>query len=183
MEEIRGRRAMLCFPQMATKAEITAEQYLHMTFEHDAEYVRGEIVERGMPDRLHSTIQFLILMAVGRLIQSHPLFPYPELRLRLEPRVFRIPDISVFGGQAPRENVPSTPPLLAIEILSKDERYHVLMEKLEEYRVWGVPNIWVVDPLARRLALYTASGLQYVSSLALADYPFELTPAALFSDL
>jgi Uma2 family endonuclease len=183
MEEIRGRRAMLCFPQMATKAQITAEQYLHMTFEHDAEYVRGEIVERAMPDRLHSTIQFLILMAIGRLIQTHPLFPYPELRLRLEPRLFRIPDISVFGGQAPQENVPSTPPLIAIEILSKDERYHVLMQKLEEYRVWGVPNIWVVDPLAKRLSVYNEMGLQNVTSLALAGYPLELTPAALFSDL
>jgi Uma2 family endonuclease len=168
---------------MATKAEITAEQYLHMTFEHDAEFVRGEIVERSMPDNVHSLIQFLILMEVGRLIQTHPLFPRPELRLRLEPRVFRIPDISVFGGQPPHENVPSIPPLLVIEILSKDDRHHDLMEKLEEYRVWGVPNIWVIDPLAKRLALYTASGLQYVSSLALADYPFELTPAVLFSDL
>jgi Uma2 family endonuclease len=183
MEEIRGRRAMLCFPQMATKAQITAEQYLHMTFEHDAEYVRGEIVERSMPDRLHSTMQFLILMAIGRLIESYPLFPYPELRLRLEPRVYRIPDVSVFAGQAPKQDFPSTPPLLVIEILSKDDRHHNLMQKLEEYRVWGVPNIWVVDPLAKRLALYTSSALQYVSSLALADYPFELTPSVLFSDL
>jgi Uma2 family endonuclease len=183
MEEIRGRRGMLCFPQMATKAQITAEQYLHMTFEHDAEYVRGEIVERSMPDNVHSLIQFLILMEVGRLIQTHPLFPRPELRLRLEPRVFRIPDISVFDRQPPQENVPSIPPLLVIEILSKDDRHHDLMEKLEEYRVWGVPNIWVVDPLSKRLSLYTASGLQNVSSLALANYPFELTPSTLFSDL
>jgi Uma2 family endonuclease len=174
---------MLCFPQMATKAQITAEQYLHMTFEHDAEFVHGEIVERSMPDNVHSLIQFLILMEIGRLIQSHPLFPRPELRLRLEPRVFRIPDISVFGGQAPHESVPSTPPLLVIEILSKDDRHHDLMQKLEEYRVWGVPNIWVVDPLAKRLSVYTESGLRNVSSLALADYPLELTPGVLFSNL
>jgi Uma2 family endonuclease len=168
---------------MATKAEITAEQYLHMTFEHDAEFVRGEIVERAMPDNTHSLIQFLILMAIGRLIQSHPLFPRPELRLRLAPDVYRIPDISVFAGEAPKQSVPSEPPLLAIEILSKDDRHHNLMEKLEEYRVWGVPNIWVVDPLAKRFSVYTERGLQNVSSLALADYPLELTPAALFSDL
>jgi Uma2 family endonuclease len=183
MEEIRGRRAMLSFPQMATKAQITAEQYLHMTFEHDAEFVRGEIVERSLPDNVHSLIQFLILMEIGRLIRTHPLFPRPELRLRLEPGVFRIPDISVFGGQPPHENVPSTPPLLAIEILSKDDRHHNLMEKLEEYRVWGVPNIWIVDPLSKRFAIYTESGLQYVSSLALTDYPLELTQDTLFSDL
>ena len=174
---------MLSFPQMATKAQITAEQYLHMTFEHDAEYVNGEIVERSMPDNVHSLIQFLILMEIGRLIRSHPLFPRPELRLQLEPRVFRIPDISVFAGQPPHESVPSTPPLLVIEILSKDDRHHHLMEKLEEYRVWGVQNIWVVDPLAKRFALYTEARLQYVSSLALAGYPFELTPSVLFSDL
>jgi Uma2 family endonuclease len=70
-----------------------------------------------------------------------------------------------------------------IEILSKDDRYHDLMEKLEEYRVWGIPNIWVVDPLSKRLSIYTESGLRNVCSLALTDYPFELTPAVLFSDL
>lgn len=174
---------MLCFPQMATKAEITAEQYQHMTFEYDAEYVHGEIVERSLPDNVHSLIQFLILMEIGRLIRTHPLFPRPELRLRLEPTVFRIPDISVFGGQPPHESVPSTPPLLVIEILSKDDRHYNLMEKLEEYRVWGVSNIWVVDPLLKRLSFYTESGLQHASSLRLPDYPLELTPAALFSDL
>ncbi|MGP0074620.1 MAG: Uma2 family endonuclease [Bryobacteraceae bacterium] len=168
---------------MATKAQVTAEQYLHMTFEHDAEYVHGEIVERALPDRTHSTIQFRILMEVGRLIQSYPLFPYPELRLRLEARVFRIPDVCVFAGAQPQESVPSTPPLLAIEILSNDERHPNLMQKLEEYRVWGVPNIWVVDPVSKRLSFYTASGLQYASLLALAGYPLELTPSVLFSDL
>jgi Uma2 family endonuclease len=183
MEEIRGRRAMLCFPQMATQAEITAEQYLHMTFEHDAEFVHGEIVERSLPDKTHSTIQFRILMEVGRLIQSYPLFPYPELRLRLEAKVYRIPDICVFAGVSPRESVPSTPPLLAIEILSNDDRHHNLMEKLEEYRVWGVTNIWLVDPQAKRLSVYNKSGLQNVSSLTLAEYPLELTPSILFSDL
>jgi Uma2 family endonuclease len=168
---------------MATKPQITAEQYLHMTFEHDAEFVRGETVERAMPTNIHSLIQFLILMEIGRLIRSHPLFPRPELRLRLAPDVYRIPDVSVFAGHPPQQEVPSDPPLLVIEILSKDDRHHDLMEKLEEYRVWGVQNIWVVDPHGKRLALYTAAGLHYVSSLALPDYPFELTATVLFSDL
>ena len=183
MERIRGRRAMLCFPQMATKAQITTEQYLHMTFEHDAEYVHGEIVERSMPDNIHSLIQFLILMEIGRLIQSHPLFPRPELRLRISQDVYRIPDISVFGSKPPLERVPSLPPLLVIEILSPDDRHHNLMEKLEEYRVWGVANIWVIDPLSKRLATYSETGLRYVQSLSLAEYPLQLTPSALFNDL
>jgi Uma2 family endonuclease len=183
MEEIRGRHGMLCFPQMATKAQITAEQYLHMTFEHDAEYVHGEIVERSTPDYIHGRIAFLIAQALVPVTRTHPLYPCFEVRLRIAPDVYRIPDVSVFAGEEPKQNVPFSPPVLVIEVLSKDDRYHDLMEKLEEYRIWGVANIWVVDPLAKRLALYTASGLQYVSSLALADYPFELTPSVLFSDL
>ncbi|HEX5323017.1 MAG TPA: Uma2 family endonuclease, partial [Capsulimonadaceae bacterium] len=131
----------------------------------------------------HSKIQLRILMALGSLLQSCPLFPYPELRVRLEPGVYRVPDILVFEGEDPKQSVPSSPPLLVIEILSKDDRYLDLMQKLEDYQAWGVPNIWVVDPYSRRLSLYTASGLQNASSLALADYPFELTPATLFSDL
>ena len=183
MEEIRGRRAMVCCPQMATKTEITAGQYLETTFEHDAEFVHGEIVARPMPDNTHSRIQFLILMAIGRLIQSHPLFPRPELRVRLNENLYRVPDIAVFAGLPPAENVPSSPPLLVVEILSPDDRYHDLMEKLEEYRVWGVANIWVVDPLSKHLAIYSETGLRYVQSLDLADYPLQLTPSAVFEDL
>lgn len=174
---------MLCFPQMATKAQITPEQYLHMTFEYDAEFVHGEIVKRSMPDNVRSLIQYLILMQIGRVAGSYPLFPRPELRLRLSADVYRIPDVTVFAVEPPKQSVPSVPPLLVIEILSKDDRYHDVMEKLEEYRVWGVPNIWVVDPVSKRLSLNTESGLRTASSLALAEYPLELTPATLFSDL
>ncbi len=183
MEEIRGRQAMLCFPQMATKAQITPEQYLSMTFEYDAEFVRGEVVERAMPDYLHGKIAFLIAEVLAPVTRSHPLYPCFEVRMRLSLDDYRIPDISVFAGEEPKQSVPSMPPLLVIEILSKDDRYHDLMEKLEDYRVWGIPNIWVIDPLAKRLSRYTEAGLQNMTSLTLADYPLELTPAVLFADL
>ncbi len=86
--------------------------------------------------------------------------------------------------QPPQESVPSTPPLLVIEILSKDDRYHNLMEKLEEYRVWGVPNIWVVDPLAKRLAVYSATSLARLSLPWLwRNIPLQLTAPPSFNDL
>jgi len=183
MEEIRGWPAVLCFPQVATKTQITAEQYLRMTFEPDAEFVHGEIVERAMPDYIHGRLEYLISLAFGRLIQSSRLYPCLEVRMRIAPDVYRIPDVAVFARQPPSEVVPSMPPMLVIAILSKDDRYHDLMEKLEEYRAWGVANIWVVDPLAKRFSLYTQLGLQNVSSLALPSYALQLTPADLFADL
>ncbi len=173
---------MLSFEQVATKTQITAEQYLRMTFEHDAEFVHGEIVERSMPDYVHSTIQYLMLLRLAVLASSHRLYPRPELRLRLAEDVFRIPDISVLT-ELPEGRVPDQPPLVTIEILSKDDRHSNLMQKLEEYRGWGVPNIWVIDPATQRFSIYTELGLQNVSSFSLASYPFQLAPADLFSQL
>ena len=130
MAEIRGWRGVLCFPQVATNTQITAEQYLRMTFEPDAEFVHGEIV-LGPPQR----------------------------------------------------PVPDTPPFVAIEILSKDDRHSDLMQKLEECHAWGVAHIWVVDPVAKRFSSYTEMGLQNVSSLSLAKYSFQSQPSDLFRDL
>jgi Uma2 family endonuclease len=182
MEEIRGRRAVLCFPQMATKAQITAEQYLHMTFEYDAEFVHGELVERAMPNYFHGRIETLLSSLFEALRSPYRLYACSGVRMRLAQDLYRIPDIAAFVTP-PDGAVPYEPPLVVVEILSPDDRHHDLMEKLEEYRAWGVPNIWVIDPLARRLSLYSEAGLQNVSSLALSGYPFELTPSVLFSDL
>jgi Uma2 family endonuclease len=182
MAEIRGCTACYSWGQVATKTQITAEQYLRTTFEHDAEFVHGEIVERSMPDYIHSTIQFLVLLRFGALLGAHRLYPRPELRLRVAPDAYRIPDVSVLT-QPPQQRVPDVPPLVVVEILSQDDRHSDLMQKLEEYRQWGVPNIWVVDPSTKRLSIYSKLGLQNVSALSLPDYSFELTPADLFSEL
>jgi Uma2 family endonuclease len=165
MAEIRGWRAVLCFPQVATKTQITAEQYLRMTFEPDAEFVRGEIVERAMPDYLHGRLEYLISLAFGRLIQSSRLYPCLEVRMKLAADVYRIPDVAVFTES--QQPVPDTPPLIAIEILSKDDRHSDVMQKLEEYLAWGIANIWVVDPITKRFSAYTHLGLQNVSSFSL----------------
>ena len=167
---------------MSTKTQIRSEDYLRMTFEHDAEFVHGEIVERTMPDELHSAIQFLILLRFGSLIHSYPLYPRPEIRMKVARNSYRIADIALFAGAHP-PSVPDTPPLVVVEILSKDDRYLDIMQKLEEYREWGVPHIWVIDPVAKRFSMYTEVGLQNVSSLSLAEYPIQLTPAELFAGL
>jgi len=170
---------MLCFPQMATQAQITAEQYLHMTFEYDAEFAHGHIAERSLPDLSHSRVQAALAMRFGQVRKLHGC---PGVRMKVAAETYRVAGVAVFCDP-PREDYPESPPFVRAEVTTKDDRYHDLMEKLEEYRLWGVAHIWVVDPLAKRFSLYTELGLQNVSSLALRDYAFELTPADLFGDL
>lgn len=74
-------------------------------------------------------------------------------------------------------------PLALIEILCKDDGHFNLMQKLEEDRTWGVPNIWIVDPSTQRFSVYTEMGLRSVASFKLPGYSFELTQTELFADL
>lgn len=157
---------MLSSRQMATKAPATAEQYLHMTFEYDAEFVRGEIVERTWPDTRHSRAQAAVCFRLEELRSQFRLLPCIGIRMKLNADLYRVADVAVFA-----------------EIITREDRYHDVMEKFEEYRVWGVPNLWLVDPYAQRLWSYSQDGLRNCPSLTLAEYPLELTPAVLFSDL
>src|SRR5580704_1457529 len=167
---------------MSTKTQIRSEDYLRMTFEHDAEFVHGEIVERGMPDLNHGRLEGLIFSQFDRLRQSHGLFPCVEVRMKIAADLYRIPDVAAFACRTSQQ-VPDKPPLVVVEILSKDDRYSDVMQKLEEYREWGVAHIWVIDPSTKRFSMYTELGPQNVSSLALSEYPFQLTPAQLFANL
>jgi Uma2 family endonuclease len=95
--------------------------------------------------------------------------------MRLAADLYRIPDLAVFAGSRPQEPVPSRPPLVVIEIISPDDRYSQVLEKLAEYEEWGVPHIWVVDPHRRTLATYESGALFRVDKLTLPGYPLELS--------
>jgi len=164
---------------MGAKSAISLEEYLRTSFpDLDREYRDGEVVERSLPDDPHSKTQFLLLMFFGALCGKFPFFPRPELRMRIRPEMYLIPDVAVFYGSPP-ERVPQDPPLVAIEILSSDDRMSAVRSKLEAYRAWGVKHVWLVDPQERRM--YTCDqGLAEVESLRIPELELELTPAKIF---
>ena len=54
------------------------------------------------------------------------------------------------------------------------------MQKLQEYKVWGVPHIWLVDPRRRTLQVYTEGALTEVPSLRIPEFDVQLTGAEIF---
>jgi Uma2 family endonuclease len=140
---------------MGTRAGISEQEYLHTSFEGlDCEYRDGEIVERGLPDNPHSKTQANLLVFFGFLRNRFPVFLRPELRMKVRPGRYMIPDVAVYWPEEPVIAVPDTPPLIAIEIRSPEERLPRIKQKLDEYRNWGVRHVWLVDPHARRLYTY-----------------------------
>lgn len=166
---------------MAAPTLVSPEEYLKTSFDGlDREYVNGELIERSMPTYLHARIQARLIFLFETLGQRLPIFPAPELRLAIGlQRLYRIPDVSVFTGHEPTEPVPSAPPLVAIEILSPDDRLAETLKKFDEYRQFGVAHIWLIDPAEKKFYTFDANGLHPVPSLNLPQFDFTIT----FTDL
>jgi Uma2 family endonuclease len=164
---------------MGTKAALSVEAYLHTSFpDLDKEYRDGEVVERSLPTFLHGKTQGLIAAFFVALRKTRSLYVCTETRMQLRPGLYLIPDVAVFYPDEPGE-VPDFPPLIAIEILSPDDRLSAVRDKLEEYRAWGVAHVWLVDPYSRRM--YTCDGvLNEVQALAVPEWGVEVKPSDLF---
>jgi Uma2 family endonuclease len=160
---------------MGTKTLMSVDQYLHTSFDGaDREYLDGEVVERNMGNDPHSAVQVELIYCFRLQQDRTGLYVRSELRHQAKENRFRIPDVAVFEGMPPAQ-VPSTPPLVAIEILSPDDRIGYIVPKLEEYRQWGVRNIWIADPEDRKLFTYGETGLHEVKELGLPEYDIMLT--------
>jgi Uma2 family endonuclease len=164
---------------MGVQTAIPIDEYLHTSFEGtDREYRDGEVVERSMPDYLHGKCQLLLGALFIALRNRLKLYPCTETRMRLPNNRVLIPDVAVFHPSEPL-NVPDSPPLIAIEVLSSDDRMSQVRSKLEEYRAWGVPHVWLVDPYSRRL-YDCQEKLNEVDALRIGELDIELKPADIF---
>jgi Uma2 family endonuclease len=164
---------------MGVFAGVSVEEYLHSSFPGvDREFRDGALVERSIPDYLHGKTQALLIALFMALRKELRLYPCAETRMMLRPGRFLIPDVGVFHPDEPGL-VPDKPPLIAIEILSPDDRLSEVREKLGEYRAWGVPHVWLVDPHSRRL--YTCDeGLREVFCFTVRELAIEVTPDQIF---
>src|ERR1700676_3113437 len=144
---------------MAAATQISVTEYLNTTYRPDRDYVDGGVLERNLGERDHSQPQ--ALLAAYFLVRKSEwgLWALTEQRVQVLPHRFRVPDVCVLRADAPYEQVVSAPPLICIEILSKDDTFASIVERLDDYLVMGVQNVWVIDPSLRRGYRYTGDGL------------------------
>jgi Uma2 family endonuclease len=157
---------------MGAKTGISPEEYLAMRFEWEPEYVHGELRERPMPDFVHGRISSRFAVVLALLERQQGLFVGTEVRCRLSPDVYRLPDVILTRSF---ERVPHTPPIMVTEVLSPDDAYVDVVEKAEEYAAWGVRNIWLVDPWSKRLQVWTGGMFSTVEKFELREFDWSCT--------
>lgn len=164
---------------MDVQAPVSVDEYLATAYDPDVEYVDGVLEERNVGDWLHSLIQSNIIFAIRRKYPS--LYAMPELRSRTSQTRFRLPDVSIVTAAPSDARYLNQPALIAIEILSEDDRMTKVLEKLAEYESNGIPNIWLIDPRLEQMSVYAGGALvQQTARLATADAAIELLREEIF---
>jgi Uma2 family endonuclease len=165
---------------MSTTHLVSVDDYMHMTFEHDAEYVDGRIVPRPLPRKTHSKMQGYLYRVLFET--AHPLgyevWVDQRIRTQVDPRRYRIPDVCMTLDE-PDEEVFVDPPFLCVEILSPDDSAVELRMKIEEYLAMGVSYVWVVDPISLTGEVYSGTSIERVRDGSFSAGDFEVNVASL----
>jgi Uma2 family endonuclease len=135
---------------MSTATLVSLEEYLTTTYRPDCDYVDGVLVERNVGQKDHGKLQFQVLTWFWNRRAPLGLTVFPEQRIKVSARRFRIPDVCVVTLPEPDEQIFTQPPYICIEILSPEDTFPKLQERFDDYLAMGVPNVWVLDPASRR---------------------------------
>jgi Uma2 family endonuclease len=131
-----------------TTSYVPLEVYLRSgsEYEPDAEYVDGVIEERPMGQWDHASWQQAIQFWFAAHAAEWNIRVRPELRIRVTPTRFRIPDVTVVDRNQPVEQILSHAPLAVFEVLSPEDTLPRTMRRLADFAAMGIAQIWVIDP-------------------------------------
>ena len=170
---------------MASATLIPVQEYLDSSYEPDCDFVEGELQERNVGERPHSFLQQIISAIFYNNRRAWGVVSGPELRVRVAPRRFRVPDVCVLRHNDPADDVVETPPLICIEILSPEDRMNRMMERFEDHTRMGVENLWLIDPTSRHAWSISADGSQQriMDAFTVPGTPIRIDLAEVFAEL
>jgi Uma2 family endonuclease len=141
--------------------QISVEEYLQTVYRPDCDYVDGEVLERNVGEESHGRFQLRIAAFFLSREEEWNVFVIIEQRAQVSPTRFRVPDVCIYLEE-PQEEVFHTPPFICAEVLSPEDRIGLVQERIDDYLKFGVPYVWVVDPLAHRAWVHTKDEIREV---------------------
>jgi Uma2 family endonuclease len=132
---------------------VSVEEYLNTSYEGpDREYLDGRIVERNLGEKDHSRPQRKLIVFFASLEKTLGTFAFPEQRVQVKATRFRVPDVCIYVGAEPDEQIFRTPPF-----------------------------VWIIDPRSQRAYTYSLeNGFVMQPGLHTKNPDIELPPEKLF---
>lgn len=167
---------------MATQVRVSLQEYLETSYHPDREYVDGEVRERNVGKWEHARLQaMLVAWFAGHEAQWNVMVS-TEQRTAVSAQRVRVPDLVVVGSE-PQPEVIRKPPILIVEILSPDDTYSDLEERVADYRAMGVKAIWAIDPKTRTGRMCIGDDWKSARRLEVPETPIFVELDELFSYL
>lgn len=167
---------------MATSALIPVSEYLATSYRPDRDYIEGELQERNLGEQDHSDLQTQLILLLGTQTNKTHIRVNPEIRVQVGRDRFRVPDVCVRKADAPSEQIVHHPPLLCIEILSPRDTVSGMRERIRDFLVMGVEQVWLLDPHTRTAIVCAGSTMveQTSGDLNVPGTPIVLSLADIF---
>jgi len=151
----------------ATKTLLTAEEFDNYPFEEDKRYEldEGELIEMTRPAYRHNRVLIKLTGELYNFFEKNPIGEplNSENLYALSPNTRRAPDVAIILGNRYEElrNAKVIPiiPEIAIEVLSPSETTRMITRKLKQYFAAGVKEVWLFDPEAREVDIWTGPSL------------------------
>jgi len=138
---------------MAVAALVSVAEYLGQTYHPDVDYLEGTLLERNVGEIGHSDLQTALAAFVRFRCPGY--WAGVELRMQVKSERFRVPDVVILRGGRPEGSILTSPPLVAVEVLSPSDRMHEMQSRIDDYLAFGATAVWVLDPISHRAFINT----------------------------
>src|SRR5436305_2000931 len=138
-----------------TTARMTAEDFYDWTHRPENanrwfELVRGEVIELPPPTKPHGCVCFNLARVLGNYLfergSGYATCNDSGVILERDPDTVRGPDVAVYNDAVTfaelHPKYGEVPPLLAVEVLSPDDRPGKVLRKISDYLRTGVRLVW-----------------------------------------
>ena len=150
-------------------ANLTAEEFFEFArrpenAERRFELDEGVVVEMTNPKKLHGVVcgnaTFLLITYARQIGRGQVASNESGVILGRAPDTVRGPDVAYYAERRSRreledEGCATTPPVVAIEVLSPDDRWRRVHRKIEQYLRAGVRMVWVLDPHTAEVTVHS----------------------------
>jgi Uma2 family endonuclease len=134
------------------------------------ELERGEIVEMTRPGRLHGFVCANVARILGNFTvqrkRGYICSNDTGVIVERDPDTVRGPDILLFEDtdrvEAIDRKYGEKPPVLAVEVLSPNDRFAKINRRIQEQLRFGTLLVWVLDPDASNVTVYRPGQPYYI---------------------
>lgn len=165
--------------------QVALAEYLLTNYRPDREWIAGELRERNVGEKPHTTVQNYLAFVFRLRAMDWGVRGFPEQRVQTSPDRYRVADYCVVKRGVGSDPIVHAPPLLCVEVLSREDRMSEIQERVDDYQTMGVGAVWVIDPLRRRAFSAKPDGslLAEAERLIVADTEIAIPVADIFAEL